>query len=105
MHELVYNAAELCAGDMRKELLNNIILSGGSTMFPGISDRLARDIHILNPQAPLNISAPKCPNERLYSVWIGGAVLSTLTNFNHMWITKNEYDEVGSNIVLMKSLQ
>lgn len=49
MHELVYNAAELCAGDMRKELLNNIILSGGSTMFPGISDRLARDIHLLNP--------------------------------------------------------
>ncbi len=42
------------------------------------------------------------PNERKYSVWIGGSILSSLATFQTMWITKAEYDESGPAIVHRK---
>ena len=40
--------------------------------------------------------------ERKYSVWIGGSILSSLSNFQCMWITKAEYDDAGPQIVHRK---
>jgi actin-related protein len=42
------------------------------------------------------------PPERKYSVWIGGSILSSLSTFQQMWITKQEYDECGPSIVHRK---
>ncbi len=39
------------------------------------------------------------PPERKYSVWIGGSILASLSTFQQMWITKEEYDEAGPQIV------
>jgi actin beta/gamma 1 len=39
------------------------------------------------------------PPERKYSVWIGGSILSSLSTFQNMWCTKQEYDESGPAIV------
>merc|ERR1712004_464915 len=76
-----------------KDLYQNIVLSGGSTMFPGIDTRLKKEIQALAPAAvKVKIVAPP---ERKYSVWIGGSILSSLSTFQDMWITKDEYDESG----------
>merc|ERR1712157_268750 len=42
------------------------------------------------------------PPERKYSVWIGGSILSSLSTFQQMWISKGEYDESGPTIVHRK---
>lgn len=42
--------------------------------------------------------------ERKYAVWIGGSVLSSLTTFESMWISKQEYNESGPSIVHRKCL-
>jgi actin-related protein len=42
------------------------------------------------------------PPERKYAVWIGGSILSSLTTFESMWISKQEYDEAGPSIVHRK---
>jgi len=42
------------------------------------------------------------PPERKYSVWIGGSILSSLTSFGQMWISKEEYNESGPGIVHRK---
>jgi actin-related protein len=39
------------------------------------------------------------PPERKYSVWIGGSILASLSTFQQMWISKEEYDESGPSIV------
>ena len=62
-------------------------------MFPGLADRLTHD---LQPHAPEGrtlkvIAAP----ERKYAVWIGGSILASLSTFQQMWLTKEDYDEVG----------
>lgn len=42
------------------------------------------------------------PPERKYSVWVGGAILTSLSTFHHMWISHAEYDDIGPSIVHRK---
>jgi len=89
-----------CDVDIRKDLYSNIVLSGGSTMYPGISERMQKEIISLAPSSmKIKIIAPA---ERKYSVWIGGSILASLTTFQQMWISKQEYDESGAPIVHRK---
>jgi len=100
IHQLTYKSILKCDIDIRKDLYQNIVLSGGSTMFPGIDSRLKKEIQALAPAAvKVKIVAPP---ERKYSVWIGGSILSSLSTFQDMWITKEEYDESGPGIVHRK---
>ena len=89
-----------CDLDIRRDLYSNIVMSGGSTMFAGISERLAKELQGLAPAAmKVKVVAPP---ERKYSVWIGGSILSSLSTFQQMWISKAEYDESGPSIVHRK---
>jgi actin beta/gamma 1 len=100
IHELVIKSINKCDIDIRKELYANIVLSGGTTMYPGLNDRLMRELKMVVPSSiPIKVLAPP---ERKYSVWIGGSILSSLSSFQNMWITKNEYDECGPLIVHRK---
>jgi len=100
IHQLTYSSILKCDIDIRKDLYQNIVLSGGSTMFPGIDARLKKEIQALAPAAvKVKIVAPP---ERKYSVWIGGSILSSLSTFQDMWIQKDEYDESGPGIVHRK---
>jgi actin len=97
MHEMVCTTVTKCDIDVRRELYNNIVLSGGTTTFAGLPERLTKELSALTPSAvkPRVVAPP----ERKYSVWIGGSILSSLTTFQNMWITKKEYDESGAAIV------
>ena len=89
-----------CDIDIRKELYTNIVLSGGTTMYSGIADRMQKEITSLAPSA-MKIKIIAAP-ERKYSVWIGGSILASLSTFQSMWITKQEYDDAGPSIVHRK---
>uniref|UniRef100_A0A672IFH5 Actin, cytoplasmic 2 n=1 Tax=Salarias fasciatus TaxID=181472 RepID=A0A672IFH5_SALFA len=89
-----------CDVDIRKDLYANTVLSGGTTMYPGIADRMQKEITSLAPTTmKIKIIAPP---ERKYSVWIGGSILASLSTFQQMWISKQEYDESGPSIVHRK---
>ncbi|KAF6775055.1 hypothetical protein AHF37_05166 [Paragonimus kellicotti] len=100
IHETTYNSIMKCDVDIRKDLYANTVLSGGSTMYPGIADRMQKEITSLAPSTmKIKIVAPP---ERKYSVWIGGSILASLSTFQQMWISKQEYDESGPGIVHRK---
>jgi len=100
IHETTYNSIMKCDVDIRKDLYSNIVLSGGTTMFPGIADRMSKEITALAPSSmKIKVVAPP---ERKYSVWIGGSILASLSTFQQMWIAKSEYDESGPSIVHRK---
>merc|ERR1712127_852649 len=85
---------------IRKDLYGNIVLSGGTTMFEGIAERMQKEVTALAPASmTIKIVAPP---ERKYSVWIGGSILASLSTFQQMWISKQEYDESGPGIVHRK---
>jgi actin-related protein len=100
IHEMTFNSIMKCDVDLRKDLYGNVVLSGGTTMFPGIADRLEKELLALVPSTmKIKIIAPP---ERKYSVWIGGSILASLSTFQQMWISKEEYDETGPSIVHRK---
>jgi len=100
VHVLTFNSIMKCDVDIRKDLYNNIVLSGGSTMFNQIDERMKKE---MEAQAPASMSIKIiAPPERKYSVWIGGSILSSLSTFEEMWIKKEEYDESGPSIVHRK---
>jgi len=100
IHKLIFNSIMKCDVDIRKDLYANIVLSGGSTMYPGIHERVEKEVTALAPPSmKIKVVAPP---ERKYSVWIGGSILSSLSTFENMWITKEEYDESGPAIVHRK---
>jgi actin beta/gamma 1 len=102
IHETVLNSIMKCDIDIRKELYANIVMSGGSTMYSGLADRLQKEMTTLVP--PAMKSKVVAPAERKYSVWIGGSILASLASFQSMWITKKEYNEAGKQIVHRKCI-
>ncbi|KAJ7340880.1 actin family, partial [Mycena albidolilacea] len=79
------------------ELYGNIVLSGGSTMFPGIADRIHKELSMLAPPSvKIKVYAPP---ERKYFVWIGRSILTSLSTFQNLWISKQEYDESVEKVI------
>merc|ERR1712087_898269 len=92
IHKLTFSSIMKCDVDIRKDLYGNIVMSGGTTMYQGIPERVQQEVKALAPDS-MTIK---------YSVWIGGSILSSLSTFEEMWIKKEEYDESGPSIVHRK---
>jgi len=100
IHDCTFQTIMKCDVDIRKDLYANIVLSGGTTMYQGIGERMTKELTALAPSTmKIKVVAPP---ERKYSVWIGGSILSSLSTFQQMWISKAEYDESGPSIVHRK---
>lgn len=132
IHEMVQKSIFKCEVDIRKALFGNIVLAGGSTMVPGLPERLQAELLKLDIRygdvftacdfhpsidryrsvsifayrslysAPVKIIAPP---ERKYSVWIGGALLAATPAFAEMCISKKEFEEHGPSIVHRKGVR
>ena len=99
IHLMIYNSIATCDVDIRKDFYANTVLSGGTTMFPGIAERIQKEMVAHIPaDMKIKIIAPKDK----YSAWVGGSILASLSSFQQMWISKQEYDESGPTIVHRK---
>ncbi|XP_067680323.1 actin-1-like isoform X1 [Haliotis asinina] len=99
VHEMVRSSVENCDTDLWSDLYNNVVLSGGSTIYPGLAERMTKELCAI-PSA-IKVKVILAP-ERKYSVWIGGSILASLSTFQQLWISKEEYDESGPSIVHRK---
>lgn len=98
--ELAYNSIRKCTSEIQEKLLGNIILAGGSSCFPGITERMQKEIVALAPPSTtVNVIVPE---PKRYSSWIGGSVLASLSEFQDILISKQEYIESGSSVVHSK---
>jgi actin-related protein len=100
MHKMSFASVQECDLDIRKELYGNVILSGGTTLYEGLPDRLEKELDAMCPQQ--NMVKIIASQDRYYSVWTGGSTLSSLSTFESQWITKEEYEENGAEIVHRK---
>ena len=106
--ELVFECVQECDMDSRMTMYENIVLSGGSTTFPGFGERLKKDLVDLykdrilkgDPNSDVGKFANRVnvetPVDRKYSVFVGGSVLANIMKDNDtFWVTKREYEELG----------
>jgi actin-like protein 6A len=101
---MIYNSVGKCDPDIRRELFNSIIVTGGNTLLPQFSERLHKELLDKSPPQmyKVKILATTSPAERKYSVWIGGSILASLGTFQQMWMSKQEYEEHGAHLVERK---
>lgn len=109
--------------DMRGVLLGNIVLTGGGSLFAGLSERLHNDLQRTIPnvrrhssflpwlrlrllidrfsctQTAIKMHAPGNTVERKYGAWLGGSILASLGTFHQLWISREEWQEHGKAIV------
>lgn len=85
--------------EFKKYMFENIMLSGGNTLYPGFSERISKEITEKIGENEGIVVKVKAVSERKFSPWIGGSTLCGLNSFHQMWIPKNEYEENGSQVI------
>jgi len=100
IHNCVLEAIQKSDLDLRRDLYQCIMLSGGSTLTKNFGKRLVTELQASVSQARIKVYAP---HERHLTTWIGGSLLSFLETFREMWIRKKEFNEAGSSILYRKS--
>jgi actin-related protein len=100
IHSATYHSIMKCDVAIRKYLYGNIVLAGGTTLFPGIEDRLNHEVTSLAP--PTMAVKIHDPLGRKYSAWLGGSLLASSDDFEGRWVTKEEYAKNGYSIVHSK---
>lgn len=74
-----FDSTMKCDVDVRKELLQNVILAGGNTLFEGMGEKMWQELHQLAPSTTkIKMLAPP---ERRFSAWLGGSILASLSTF------------------------
>ncbi|XP_043968130.1 actin-like [Gambusia affinis] len=97
LHENICSSIMKCDIDIQRDLWSNIVLSGGSTLFPGFTERMQKEIPPLAPPSTtIKIEAPPLRN---ISAWQGGSILASLSTFQHLCVTRQEYNESGAIII------
>ncbi|GAA6085962.1 uncharacterized protein LOC113661155 isoform X1 [Tachysurus ichikawai] len=102
MHESIFRSVLQSDVDLRRDLVGNIVLSGGNTLLAGLPERLQREISALAPAGLGEKVKVTSPPGRDFSVWRGGAVLANMPSFCSAWISQDEYEEFGPQIVFRK---
>jgi actin-related protein 6 len=100
LHEGVVHSINSCHKDYNNLLYKNIILSGGNTNFKGFKEKLKKEII---PFSELNSEVRSFEFEgkdKMYNVIKGmKAFAANEEMMKNCAMTKNEYDELGFNIL------
>ena len=87
--------------DLREIMLANIIFNGGTTLIKGFKNRVTQEIEQAGQDYEFKKKVHTYP-EAQFMAWIGGSILTSLTNFENLWITKAEYKEEGKATIVHK---
>lgn len=112
MAEMLFNCIQSADMDTRPEFYKHIVLSGGSTMYPGLPSRLEKEVKQLYLTRVLKDDTSRLANfkiriedppRRKHMVYLGGAVLADIMkNKEEFWLTRKEYQEQGIERLLKK---
>ena len=83
--------------DIRKDLYENIFLTGGNTMFKGIEERMAKELINIAPSS-MNVKVGGTVAKKT-AVWIGASIFCNMPSCKPLWISKEEYEELGPEVV------
>jgi len=109
MHEMLFNMIQEADMDLRAAFYKHIVLSGGSTMYPGLPSRLEKEMRDLYLKHVLKGDKKRLakfklriedPPRRKHMVFLGGSVLADIMKDRpEFWISREEWQEVGPKIL------
>ncbi|XP_035166845.1 actin-like protein 7A [Oxyura jamaicensis] len=99
LSQLTLGCLKNCDDGIKKRLVRNVLLCGGSTMMEGFPDRFQSELSRMWPSDNVLIMASP---QRKSSVWIGGSILASLYSFQKLWVYRREYEEEGPSCIFKK---
>lgn len=103
MADMVFQCIQANDVDSRMRLYEHIVLSGGTTMLPGLPTRMEKELRALYQERVLKGRSEglrrlklkvEDPPQRKHMVFVGGAVLADIMKDREdFWITKQEWEE------------
>lgn len=100
VQNMIVDSISMTDIDLRKDLFQNVILSGGNSCFKGFSERLQRQVSEIAPQ---NVKVKVITAaEKQFTPWLGGSILSSLGSFQQMWMSRQEFEEHGAIMIERK---
>ncbi|CAJ0648157.1 4366_t:CDS:2 [Entrophospora sp. SA101] len=104
--EMLFESIQDSPVDVRSELYKHIVLSGGSSMYPGLPSRLEKELKQIYLQRISDGDTERLkvhPPRRKHMVFLGGAVLANIMKDKESWwITKQEWEEEGDRVLEKK---
>ncbi|XP_075991170.1 uncharacterized protein LOC142986537 [Anticarsia gemmatalis] len=100
LHEAVITAARKCDSELHTELLGGVVISGGLSSIPGLSQRLVNEIEGYFNKAANVVDSP----ESYCVAWLGAAIFAGMSDVKKVWVLKKQFEEYGERIVRNKFL-
>ncbi|XP_016072584.1 PREDICTED: actin-like [Miniopterus natalensis] len=101
-HMTAFRCISSCSPALWKALFGHVMLSGGTGSCIGLKSRMQRELSAL--VSPLiNVKVCTCPYS-VYSAWVGGSILCSLSTFKDMWVTSDDYKDMGASAVSRRAL-
>eukprot|EP01071_Lankesteria_metandrocarpae_P000898 Lankesteria_metandrocarpae@DN1127_c0_g1_i1.p1 len=103
--ELIWQSVQASPMETRRSTLAAVILSGGSTMFPGLPERLTKELKFTAPPQARSSVRVVANDDRLFADWLGAKLFcdpSLRSMQDHLWTLKSDWAEVGPSIVHKK---
>lgn len=106
-HHKIYDCLTTCDIDNFIPLIQNIMLTGGTTMFPGLSSRMNMELEKLLTEKKYGGDPTRVrktgmlihdPPRRKHAVFIGASFLAKCAP-EDQWISKASYEENGTRIL------
>eukprot|EP01083_Nonionella_stella_P161321 528207_1 len=92
MGQNIFDAIQSVPNDRRSQMYENVVFTGRNAYLNGMDSRVKHDIQTLAPES-VGIFGDNAAAERGYLPWLGGSRLCSLSSFEQMWLTKQDYDE------------
>jgi actin-related protein len=112
--DMVMASIAMCDQHVQPDLLRSVVLSGGTTLLPGFSERVKAEVDKLalaSADAALpvvvphpSVREPGYNGQRKYAAWIGGSILASLSTFKLMQVSRQEYEDAGASVMHRKCL-
>ncbi|XP_048192146.1 actin-related protein T1-like [Perognathus longimembris pacificus] len=100
LSQMVCNSIKKCDTDIQANLFAEIVMAGGNTLFPGVDERLMKElVSLASLETTIKITASR---ERCFSSWIGTSIITCMSTFKTMWVTAPDYNEFGTSVVQRK---
>eukprot|EP00160_Parvularia_atlantis_P001321 Unigene11061_Nuclearia_a/m.33823 Unigene11061_Nuclearia_a/g.33823 ORF Unigene11061_Nuclearia_a/g.33823 Unigene11061_Nuclearia_a/m.33823 type:complete len:102 (-) Unigene11061_Nuclearia_a:31-336(-) len=99
---MIHHSLKLCDSELWQPLLASTVLTGGTSLMPGLPERVHSEVSQLAASLKAKVIASPSSIERRFSSWIGGSILASLGSFHQMWVAKAEYDETGRPVIEQK---
>ena len=100
--EILFESINKTNVDLKLQLYDSILLSGGNTNIKGIKERIYKEIKKLAPKnAKVRLHTPSNPEN---TAWIGANIISSLDISKDMWISQKEWFETDASVINTRTI-